>query len=339
MPRPREPSLIEEVLTGRWPVAAAAAALAFVAFLIVPGILASSIAFVALVPLARSVALLAFAGFAAVALVKYIREASTVRTVDQVSKHLSVVERARERSRHRYPGASNDPIGPTRVEPFVPQRPPTRAEPSARPKPTEWSLALLQSIEWKRFEEVVAAYFRAKGFRCRTLDQGPDGGIDGRLYFGDLATPVGVVQCKAWTRQVGVGPVRELLGSMAHERVARGYFCATGEFSKDAIAFAASNPIKLITGRELLEAIAEMSAEAQRELLVVSTTGDYTTPTCPTCGTKLVERTIGGKEKWACPTFPRCRYTMFRRADRADSPNRSRVADEAMRFDRGPRRR
>ena len=165
---------------------------------------------------------------------------------------------------------------------------------------------------------MVAAYFRAKNFRCETIAYGPDGGVDGRLYFGDLPSPVGVVQCKAWdSKLVGVAPVRELLGVMTHERVTRGYFCARGDFSKDAIAFAASNPIKLITGRDLLNAIAQMPLQAQQALLAVSTEGDYTTPTCTSCGIKLVERVIGGKAAWGCRNYPKCKIKIFRKASGA----------------------
>ena len=98
---------------------------------------------------------------------------------------------------------------------------------------------------------------------------------------------------------------------MAHEKVDRGYFCATGEFSQEAIAFAASNPIKLISGRDLLEAIAQMPEQIRRDLLAVSTTGDYTTPTCASCGIKLVERTISGRAAWGCLNYPRCRMKIF----------------------------
>lgn len=310
MPRKRnEPSVFVTALTSRWPVAAMLAAMAFAVFLIVPGVLASNRFVAALAPLARTVSLLAFCGFGAIALVKMVRESSADRTTEGLTNALAARRRSDERTMPRYPAALDDPVGPIRSEPFV------------RSSPSEWSLALLQSIEWKRFEEVVAAYFRAKNFRCETLAYGPDGGVDGRLYFGDLPAPVGVVQCKAWgNRQVGVAPIRELRGVMAHEKVDRGYFCATGDFSQEAITFTASNPIKLISGRDLINAIAQMPEQIQRELLVVSTSGDYTTPTCASCGIKLIERTIGGKAAWGCRNYPRCRTKIFRkRVDRAGS--------------------
>ena len=306
MPRKRsESSIIETVIISRWPVAATACALSFIGgFLIIPHVLASNIFLAGLAPLVRTISLVAVVGLAAVTIFKFVREANANGPTTPSRDRRSAVQSPRQAFPASYPSASSDPIGAARTEPFV------------RARPTEWSLALLQAIEWKRFEEVVAAYFRAKNFRCETIDYGPDGGVDGRLYFGDLPDAVGVVQCKAWgNKQVGVAPVRELLGVMAHEKVSRGYFCATGEFSKEAVAFAATNPIKLISGRDLLDAIAQMPADARQRLLDVSTTGDYTTPTCPSCGIKLVDKAIGGRAAWACQNFPRCRVKIYRKSN------------------------
>ena len=275
--------------------------------LIVPNVMASDLYLKALAPTVRTLALIAAGIFGLVALVKRIRESQADRTADRLSQHLAVVARTRQRTHDRAPQRMEPRVDPISREPTAPMPPVA---------PSAWSLALLQSIEWKRFEEVVAAYFRAKNFRCETLAYGPDGGIDGRLYFGDLSHAVGVVQCKAWgQRPVGVAPVRELLGVMAHEKVTRGYVCATGGFSNDAIAFAATNPIKLISGRDFIDAIAQMPEQTQRELLAVSTTGEYTTPTCPACGIKLVARTIGGKSAWGCHHYPRCRVKIFRKSE------------------------
>lgn len=311
MPRKRsEPSILEMAFTSRWPLAAGLCGFSVVVgFVIVPGILASSAIFRPLGELIRTFSLFPIIGFGVIAGVKFLRESTAGATLTPSRDRVSAVKPVRVEPSSRYAGASDDPVGPSRGEPF------------ARSVPSEWSLALLQSIEWKRFEEVIAAYFRAKNFRCETIACGPDGGVDGRLYFGDLPAPVGIVQCKAWgNKQVGVAPIRELRGVMAHEKVERGYFCATGDFSAEAIAFAASNPIKLINGRDLLEAIAQMPGQAQRDLLAVSTTGDYTTPTCPSCGIKLIERVIGGKAAWGCRNYPRCRTKIFRKSDQTTRP-------------------
>lgn len=192
--------------------------------------------------------------------------------------------------------------------------PASHTEVNLAPKLDRWSLELLQAIDWKRFEEVVAAYFREKSFRCETTAYGPDGGVDGRLFFRDEPAPVGVVQCKAWgkSRRVGVAQVRELLGVMAHEKVPRGYFAATGGFTDDAITFAKSNPIMLITGNDFLTAIAKMEPQKSARLLAVSTEGDFTTPSCPSCGEKLYRKTFAtGNDAWVCRRYPKCRTRIW----------------------------
>ena len=87
-----------------------------------------------------------------------------------------------------------------------------------------WSAELLAALEWKRFEEVCAGMFERLGFATGMFSHGPDGGADIRLYQPPSNTPVAIVQCKAWSRKVGVNLVRELRGVMADQGVAEGIF-------------------------------------------------------------------------------------------------------------------
>ena len=190
-----------------------------------------------------------------------------------------------------------------------------KAQPeTSPPKPTQWSLDLLQTIEWKRFEELCAAFYREIGLRSETIRCGADGGIDAKLYEGDAPDPVAIIQCKAWrTRMVGVKPVRELLGVMAHHKVARGVFLATGEFTKEAIEFANANPIDLIDGAGFMALLAKLNDDARLRLLAVATDGDYLTPTCPSCGVKMLWRDVE-KGFWGCRNYPRCKVKFFTKA-------------------------
>lgn len=184
------------------------------------------------------------------------------------------------------------------------------------PKPTEWSIELLRQIEWKRFEELTAAYFREKTFRTETLRAGADGGIDVKLFIKDKAEPFAIVQCKAWNSQkVGVKPVRELLGVMAHEKVAKGIFATTGEYTQEAIAFAKENPLNLITGEMLLKGILALPDDAKVRLLDVAAEGDYTTPSCPSCGIKMVRRSSDRGGFWGCTNYPRCKQKFFMKSE------------------------
>lgn len=162
---------------------------------------------------------------------------------------------------------------------------------SPRPEPHTWSPDLLSSIEWKRFEDLSAEYYREKGIRCESTPLGPDGGIDLKLFQDDSGKPTAIVQCKAWVgRLVGVKPVRELRGVMASEKVEKGFFMTSNAYSDEAKAFARSNSITLIDATLFLMMIKRLPQEAQDRLLSFATCGDYMTPTCPSCGVKMVKR-------------------------------------------------
>lgn len=178
-------------------------------------------------------------------------------------------------------------------------------------RPSVWSLELLQIIEWKLFEDISAAYYKEKGIRAELTKLGADGGIDIKLFQDDSGKPTSLVQCKAWnTKLVGVKPVREFLGVMSSEKISKGFFMASGAYSQDAIEFAKANRITLIDGKMFLAMIKRMPADAQQRLLDLATSGDYTTPSCPSCGVKMLRRSSKRGDFWGCLNFPRCRQML-----------------------------
>jgi len=210
------------------------------------------------------------------------------------------------------PHGQRGPLG----DPFVPST--AWGEPAINQaeKPTAWSLDLIRTIEWKRFEDLCQQFYEIKGIHSETTALGPDGGIDIRLYQDDSGKATSVVQCKAWgERFVGVKPVRELLGVITHEKIDKAFFMTSGRFSEEAKEVAKSNRITLIDGQMLLMMIQRLPAESQRTLLTFATEGDYTTPTCPSCGNKMkvVPGKTGKPDFWGCRNFPRCRQILGKR--------------------------
>ncbi|MNR99674.1 DNA topoisomerase I/SWI domain fusion protein [compost metagenome] len=178
-----------------------------------------------------------------------------------------------------------------------------------------WSMEALRSLEWKRFELLCAKYYETLGFKSVTLSKGADGGIDIKLYRTDPEHPIAIVQCKAWANKpVGVKEVRELLGVMAHEKVARGIFLSSSTYSKDAIAFAASNPIQLLDGSQFLARILQLEPAQQHALNKFAFDGDYSTPSCASCGIKMVMRHSEKGSFWGCLHYPRCRSKIYVRS-------------------------
>lgn len=213
------------------------------------------------------------------------------------------------------------------VEPLQPCSEPrvrglNEGSPSATPqpmeKPSEWALDVIDRVEWKRFEDLCCAYFREKGIRAETTRLGADGGIDIHL-FQDTADPqcmTSVVQCKAWSQPVGVKPVRELRGVMAHAKVDKAFFMAPNGYTDDAKAFAKENRISLLDGAALLMMIQRLPEDARKRLLDLATAGDWTTPTCPSCGNRMTARK-SRTAFWGCSTYPKCDAKLPMRAVRA----------------------
>lgn len=102
------------------------------------------------------------------------------------------------------------------------------------------------------------------------------------------------------------------LAGASSSRISEGVFVTTSEYTDDARQFAAQNNIHLIDGPDLLAKILATPEADQRALLQLATEGDFTTPTCPSCGLKMVERTAtkSGDSFWGCRSFPRCRTTL-----------------------------
>jgi restriction system protein len=177
---------------------------------------------------------------------------------------------------------------------------------------TRWNIDLLRVIEWKGYEKLCAGYFERLGFRAEVGHFGADGGVDIRLYRDGSPQPGILVQCKSWRNyKVGVREVRELLGVMTAANVVEGIFMTTSVFTQDAKAFAMNMNMHLIDGHDLLAKIQELSPEGAAELLAMATAGDFMTPSCPSCGIKLIERQGKGRGPfWGCRNYPRCRSTI-----------------------------
>lgn len=177
----------------------------------------------------------------------------------------------------------------------------------------QWSKQVFADIEWRRFEAVCEALFAQAGFETRAQSHGADGGVDIWLHSAHAQGPVSVVQCKHWQgKPIGVKEIREFYGVMASHKLQRGTYATTSAFTADALQFAKDNGINAMNGTKLLELIATRTPEQQLALLTVAYEGDYATPTCASCGIKLLERTASktGKSFWGCSNFPRCKSTL-----------------------------
>jgi restriction system protein len=155
----------------------------------------------------------------------------------------------------------------------------------------QWTPELLKQLEWRRFEELCAAYFEMVGQSAAVL-----------------------VHCEPWNaHRVGIKPVRALRGAMTAGNVGEGVLVTSGKFTQEARDFAGKEQISLIDGVELVGKITALLPEKALALLKLATQGDYQTPTCPACTVKMIPRksTGQGRTYWGCRNYPACKHTVF----------------------------
>ena len=299
--RRQEKSLVAILVTAPWQASVVVAVISFVVMRwLIPSILGPAPVFSILAVMARQLAWLPLAFFVFIGLLAFARTLPAAAGPQGQDK-----------------GAPY-----RRAEPIITLAPPRRAiqagwgRSSSAPvdvacAPLEahaWSIDALHALEWKRFELLCARYYETVGFRARTQQSGPDGGIDVTLYKGESESPIAIVQCKAWiARPVGVKEVRELRGVMAHKNIGRGVFITNGTYTPDALVFGVGSPIQLLDGAALLKKIAELALPEQDSLRKFAFAGDYSTPTCASCGIKMIKKDSKNGVFWGCQNFPRCR--------------------------------
>ncbi|HRQ40580.1 MAG TPA: restriction endonuclease [Chloroflexota bacterium] len=121
---------------------------------------------------------------------------------------------------------------------------------------TPLDMEQLYALQPYEFEAYVADLFRQKGYRVKLHGRRGDNGVDLRLSQANGKEAI--VQCKRYRKSVGPDIVRELYGTLMHERVAHAFLVTTADISDAARAWAQGKPMTLIDGRTLAHLAAAM---------------------------------------------------------------------------------
>jgi hypothetical protein len=92
----------------------------------------------------------------------------------------------------------------------------------------------------RKFEELMAELFKAKGYDVELTPKTKDGGFDIRAYTrSDIGSLLTLIECKRYgeEQKVQVGVVRELHGVVDDQRANRGIIATTSTFTRGAKAF------------------------------------------------------------------------------------------------------
>jgi hypothetical protein len=113
------------------------------------------------------------------------------------------------------------------------------------------TLAQMLALDPAEFEIWIGMMFRLNGYRVRNTQYSGDHGVDIEVSKAPVNT--GLVQCKRYRGTVGERVVRELYGTLIHERGDRAWLATTGAISRQAREWATGKPIELWDGQKLVE--------------------------------------------------------------------------------------
>jgi len=183
-------------------------------------------------------------------------------------------------------------------------------------KPSQWSLQLLQDMDWKHFEQLSAHFYESLGYTIKMAPLGVNKEVDIYLYKHDQPNKVfGIIKCKQWKKPVGIDLIKALFTVQKSTKTPLAVFFSATGFSKAAISFCEKKYLKLISGEELLKQIRALPLARQTSLLKEAVRGDYTTPSCIKCNAKMALQTssTSGKHVWRCQHYPQCKTTVYPR--------------------------
>lgn len=115
----------------------------------------------------------------------------------------------------------------------------------------------LYDLSPQQFEHYVADVFRAKGYKVTVRGSAGDLGVD--LEVTASPGKRAIVQCKRYRTRVGPEIVRELYGTLLHERAAHAFLVTSAEISPSAHTWARNKPLTLIDGKTLIAITSDLA--------------------------------------------------------------------------------
>ena len=167
-----------------------------------------------------------------------------------------------------------------------------------------FSADVLARLEWRRFEELVAAYYNKTGVIAVRTKAGPASPVHIKISWKGEARPFAYVQCIAQPgAPIDQKPLQALVAALAADDIRRGYVVTAGKFNMAARDFADQKHLTLLPGDLLIEKLNALPVSARTEIGQAVSAGDYTVPSCPKCDAKMLQSNET-PPVWRCPTHP-----------------------------------
>jgi restriction system protein len=118
---------------------------------------------------------------------------------------------------------------------------------------------LLASLAPREFECLIWRLYTGMGYAAKLTPAQSDGGYDVAARRSDPARSEDLrIECKNWSKPVGVEIARRLLGVVSGANATKGVLVSAAAFTRGARMFADDNPrVELITGSQIVQLLNE----------------------------------------------------------------------------------
>lgn len=132
----------------------------------------------------------------------------------------------------------------------------------------QFTAALLRGLEFRRFRDLVAAYYGKTGAVATAVDAGPDDVVHVQISWKGEARPFACVRCLSpVSGPIPAAPLEQLAAVLAVEEIRRGYVVTSGSFSSAARDFAEEKSLTILSGELLAEKLNALPDAARSELM------------------------------------------------------------------------
>lgn len=132
----------------------------------------------------------------------------------------------------------------------------------------QFTAALLRGLEFRRFRDLVAAYYGKTGAVATAVDAGPDDVVHVQISWKGEARPFACVRCLSpVSGPIPAAPLEQLAAVLAAEEIRRGYVVTSGGFSSAARDLAEEKSLTILSGELLAEKLNALPDAARSELM------------------------------------------------------------------------
>jgi hypothetical protein len=131
-----------------------------------------------------------------------------------------------------------------------------------------FTVEMLNGLEWRSFEELVASYYNKTGVVAVRTGSGPDSAVHIKISWKGEPRPFAYVQCIAQpTAVIDPKPLEALASALAADDIRRGYVVTSGKFNPAAREFATGKQLTLLPGDVFVEKLNALPASARTEIV------------------------------------------------------------------------